>query len=164
MKFLLDSNTLIAAKNGPYHFDVCPGFWDWVLKKSGEGVVLSVTGVGEELRGGSDELAVWAATPARDLFESTENAQTVKSLVAVNTWVMQQNYKEANRAAFFAKADPLLVAHAHAHGYTVVTLESKVDAQSRKVKIPNVCEAFRVPWITPWALLRQQGARFVLYP
>ena len=33
MLFLLDSDTLIQAKNEYYGFDLCPGFWDWLDRK-----------------------------------------------------------------------------------------------------------------------------------
>jgi hypothetical protein len=40
MTYLLDTNTLIQAKNEYYGFDVCPGFWDWIDAENGrEGVV-----------------------------------------------------------------------------------------------------------------------------
>jgi hypothetical protein len=30
--FLLDSDVFIAAKNAYYAFDICPGFWNGVLR------------------------------------------------------------------------------------------------------------------------------------
>jgi hypothetical protein len=29
-RFCFDSNVLIEAKNGPYAFDIAPGFWSWL--------------------------------------------------------------------------------------------------------------------------------------
>lgn len=30
MKYLLDANIFIQAKNLQYGFDFCPAFWDWL--------------------------------------------------------------------------------------------------------------------------------------
>lgn len=59
MKYLLDSNVFIEAKNRYYAFDVCPGFWDWMDHVVAGGDVLSLAMVREELLAGNDELAKW---------------------------------------------------------------------------------------------------------
>lgn len=61
MAYLLDTNTLIQAKNEYYAFDLCPGFWDWLDEKNGAGTIFSVQAVKEELARGDDQLAQWAA-------------------------------------------------------------------------------------------------------
>jgi hypothetical protein len=60
MAYLLDANVFIEAKNRCYGFDVCAGFWDWILASHEEGAVISVENVESELVGGEDELAAWA--------------------------------------------------------------------------------------------------------
>ncbi len=160
MAYLLDSNTLIEAKNGYYHFEVCPGFWDWILSKHGEGAVLSIERVGRELADGADELSDWAVGPAAGLFVAPDEA-TVAKMTLVADWVMRRPFDEKSRARFFSKADPFLIAHALAHGHTVVTHETKVPDTSTKVKVPNVCEAFGVEWVHSFKMLRQEKARFV---
>ena len=32
MIYLLDSNTLIEAKNRYYGMTICPGYWSWVIR------------------------------------------------------------------------------------------------------------------------------------
>lgn len=59
------------------------------------------------------------------------------------------------------RADAYLVAHAHAHGHTVVTLEQPSDGV-RMVKIPNACVGLGVKYINTFELLRREGARFML--
>ncbi|WP_371440559.1 DUF4411 family protein [Aeromonas hydrophila] len=61
-----------------------------------------------------------------------------------------------------AKADPWLIAKAMTLGATVVSNESHVDALSRKVKVPNICQTFDVPCISTFKLLKLVQARFVL--
>lgn len=161
MSYLLDSNTFIEAKNGYYDFEVCPGFWDWILARNATGDVFSIDRIKVELTDGDDALSTWVVDSASHLFVSPDDG-TIAQMKRVVNWVMQQPYDEKSRANFFNKADPLLIAHAAAHGYTVITHETKVGADSRKVKLPNVCEALGVNWMHSFALLRKEQARFVL--
>lgn len=161
MAYLLDANTFMEAKNGYYHFDVCPGFWEWIMVKHGEGSVFSIEKVGQELKEGTDELSTWAVGTAGALFLPPDE-KVVAALKQVAAWVMGRSYDEKNRAAFLAKADALLVACALAHNHVVVTQEVKVPEESRKVKVPNVCEGLGVKWIHSFALLRDEKARFIL--
>jgi hypothetical protein len=62
---------------------------------------------------------------------------------------------------FADDADAYLVAHAHAHDLVVVTREQPSDG-IRQVKIPNVCVALKVKYVTPFEMLRRERARFVL--
>jgi len=58
-------------------------------------------------------------------------------------------------------ADYYLVAHAHAHKFTVVTHE--VAAQTlKRIKIPNACIGLGVRVMSPYEMLRIEKARFVL--
>jgi Domain of unknown function (DUF4411) len=163
--YLLDSNVLKEAKNRYYGFAICPGFWEWVKKGSGCALLGSVAGIRDEINDGdeSDELRIWINN-GQPLQFFAPDAATVEAMKEVTRWVMAQHYDEQNRAAFFAKADPLLVAHAMAHEGTVVTHESYVPANSRKVKIPNVCEAMDVKWINCFEMLRNENASFHLPP
>ncbi|MBA2388482.1 MAG: DUF4411 family protein [Acidimicrobiia bacterium] len=58
-------------------------------------------------------------------------------------------------------ADSYLVAHAHAHGHTVVTMEV-VSNSPRNIKVPNACVAMDVKYVNVFAMLRAERARFVL--
>lgn len=62
---------------------------------------------------------------------------------------------------FADDADAYLVAHAHAHGHTVVTLEQPSDGV-KQVKIPNACVGLGLKYINTFEMLRREGARFVL--
>ena len=64
---------------------------------------------------------------------------------------------------FLQVADYYLVAHAKAHGVTVVTHEVPRDSV-RKVQIPNVCIGLGIKFMTPYEMLRVEKARFVLGP
>ncbi len=161
MSYLLDSNTFIEAKNGYYDFTVCPGFWEWIMARHAAGDVFSIQRIGQELTDGTDELADWVVNTASGLFLAPDVA-TIEQMKKVAAWVMKQPYDEKSRAKFFAKADPFLIAHAAAHGHTVITHETRVGTDSKKVKVPNVCDALGVEWMNTFDLLRKEKARFVL--
>ena len=161
--YLLDSNVLKEAKNRYYSFGICPGFWNWLEQSSEAGLVGSVESIRMEINDGDedDDLRQWINN-GQPLEFFSPDAATVEAMKEVSRWVMMRDYDEKNRSAFFAKADPLLIAHAMAHQHTVVTHESYVPSNSKKVKIPNVCEAMEVPWINCFDMLASEQARFTL--
>ena len=72
---------------------------------------------------------------------------------------MVASYPSHQASAFLGGADPWVIAQALCDGSTVVTHESHAGPGSKKVKIPNVCEAFGVRYIKIYDLLRIRGAR-----
>ena len=159
-RYLLDSNVFIQAKNLHYGFDFVPAFWDWLLTANHEGKVASIEHVADELRAGGDELSEWAQERDETFFLPADSA-VLPALEKVSQWTSGQNYDPAAIATFLQLADYWLVAHALAHNYVVVTHE--VPAQTiRKIKIPNACIGLNIRCISPYQMLRQEKARFVL--
>jgi hypothetical protein len=160
--YLLDSNVFIQAKNGPYGLDIAPGFWSWIEQEHEAGRLFTVAKVVDELKDGADELADWV----RDMpetFALNVDAATAASLVQLSQWTASQpNYVAAARAEFLSVADYYLVAQAHALGYTVVTHERPRPDARKRILIPDACNGMKVPWMDPWQMLRNEGAKFVL--
>jgi hypothetical protein len=160
MAYLLDANVFIEAKNRYYGFDFCPAFWDWVVAEHAARRVFSVEKVGTELRAGSDVLAEWAEARG-DAFFLVPDPAVLPSLAALSTWSTSQRYAPGAITTFLEGADYYLVAQAHAHGHTVVTLEKPADSINR-VKIPSACIGLGVKTMTPFEMLRTEHTRFVL--
>lgn len=161
MAYLLDTNVFIQAKNTHYGFDFCPAFWDWIDWKSAAGSVLSINEVRDELVGGNDELADWARDRGPELFRRQDET-VAPSLAQVANWVQaNQNYFAAAKFNFLQTADYPLIAYAHAHEHIIVTHERPEDSR-KKVKIPNVCLAVNVEYVSVFAMLRRERAKFVL--
>ena len=158
--YLLDANVFIQAKNLHYGFDFCPAFWDWIDKAHAAGTVCSVDSVRAELVTGNDDLAVWARQRAGGFFLAP-SAATVPSLQATTTWARSAGYEPAAVATFLQVADYFLVAQALEHQYTVVTHEIVANT-TRRIKIPNACLGLNVQFVTPFAMLRSENAKFVL--
>ena len=158
--YLIDANVFIQAKNLHYGFDFCPAFWDWLVEQNRAGEVASIEKVADELHAGGDELADWAAARDDGFFLGPDHA-VVPALRTVSDWASGNGYEPAAVATFLQVADYWLVAHALAHDCTVVTHEVPA-ATIRKIKIPNACIGLGVPCVSPYEMLRREGARFVL--
>lgn len=160
MAYLLDSNAFIEAKKRWYGFDFCPAYWDWLDVKNQAGVVFSVERVANELLAGDDELVPWVRS-RRDSFFLRPDRGVLVSLSQLSTWASSGIYDPAAVDTFLEGADAYLVAHAHAHGFDVVTHE-RVQNPPKNIKIPNACIQVGVTHLNTFEMLRLEQARFVL--
>lgn len=160
MAYLLDANVFIEAKRLYYAPDICPAFWDWIAEQHAAGTVYSVDAIRDELMAGGDALADWVKQHD-GAFWLPPDAATLASMQAVSAWVRGQRYRRGAQNIFLQGADGLLVAHAHAHRHTVVTLEVVEDGV-KQVKIPEACAGVGVRHVNTFKLLRTERARFVL--
>lgn len=161
MRYLLDANTYIQAKNQYYGMDICPAYWDWLDLQFEQGVIASVDMIGRELRDGNDDLAIWVRDrPGHFINNDDEPTQDIFSEIVQS--VMEGNYNAGDRDNFLAKADPWIIAKAKTLGATVVTHEAVVAPNARKVKVPNICQQFDVSCLNTFQFLRELNARFVL--
>lgn len=160
MAYLLDANVFIQAKNLHYGFDFCPAFWDWLEDANRRKIVFSIEKVQNELIAGKDDLSDWVETRGSNFFLPPDE-KMLSAFSRVSQWVNSRDYDPAAVNTFFQVADYYLIAYALAHEFTIVTHE--VPAHTRKkVKIPNVCIAPGIKHMTPYEMLRREGARFIL--
>ena len=162
MAYLLDANVFIQAKNLHYGLDFCPAFWDWLIESNSNRRVFSIEKVGDEIEAGADELAAWAKARGGAFFLKPD-APLVPTLASVSAWATSQNYDPAAVSTFLQVADYYLIAHALAHGHSVVTHELS-SVSTKRIKIPNVCIGLGLKCMTPYEMLRVERARFVLGP
>lgn len=160
MAYLLDADAFIRAKRLHYGFDFCPAFWDWLVAAHAEGNVFSVEKVGDELRAGDDELSEWAGARGSAFFLPPGQAD-VPALAQVAAWVSSQDYNVQAISTFMQVADYFIVSQALAGNYTVVTHEVP-SASQRRIKIPDACIGLGIRCLTPFQMLRNEQARFVL--
>lgn len=156
--FWLDTDIFIAAKNGPYGFDIAPGFWTLIDQKAHEGVISSSMLVYHELVDESDDdLAKWAKQRSdTGLFVDPDQA-VQDSFRAIADYV-KRTYIPSQAAGFLRGADPWIIAQARALGGKVVTLEVRTPSSSKRVKIPNVCDYFNIECTDTYKMLRSLGA------
>jgi len=160
MAYLLDANVFIQAKNLHYGLDFCPAFWDWLIEANVANTVFSIEKVGDEIAAGDDELSTWAAARGPALFLKPDPA-LLPSLAWVSAWATGQGYEQAAVNTCLQIADYYLVAHALAHGHTIVTHEVAAPS-AKRIKIPNACIGVGVKCMTSSEMLRIERVRFVL--
>jgi hypothetical protein len=104
----------------------------------------------------------WAAAMPADFWleDSADSLSNIRKLAA---WANHPDrpYDQAAVSEFMSSADLRLIALAMATGGTVATREVPAPRARKKVKIPDVCEAFDVRCVTPFDSYRSLGMRLV---
>lgn len=164
MKHLLDSNTLIEAKNRYYGMSICPGYWSWLIHQHQALEIASIVQVRDELSIGNDELTQWVKENA-EIFDEASDANTQAAFASIASKMAEQIplMKPGALEDFLAGADPWLIAKAMSTGAVVVTHEAYNPQIKRKFTIPNVCEVFGVPYMNTFELLNKLEARFEMH-
>ncbi len=162
MAYLLDTNVFIQAKNLHYGFDFCPAFWEWLIAQNQAERVFSIEQVQDEIAEGADELTTWASEQGLAFFLRAD-ARVLPALTVIANWANTQSFTPAAVSTFLQVADYHLVAYALAHQHILVTHEIPANSINR-IKIPSACIANGIRWMTPYAMLRHERARFVLGP
>lgn len=163
MKYILDANTFIEAKNKYYGMAICPAYWEWLLAAHDNGHVISITFVKDEMLRQQDELTDWSKSNS-SFFKDVSDGDVQQAFAKVSHYVSSLSHmKEGAIEDFLSGADPWLIAFAMAKNFTVVTQESLVSPDvKRKIYIPNVCEALGVAYMNTFELLHELEAEFIL--
>lgn len=162
--FVLDANVFITAHQQYYRFDVCPGFWDALVRQHETQRACSIDKVRDELLALDDKLTTWAKRKALEsFFKGTTDKAVIEAFRQMVNWVQSQDQFTAEAKAEFASvADGWVVAYAKANDLTVVTHEEYAADVKRKVPIPNVCLEFKVDYVNTFEMLASMKERFVL--
>ncbi len=162
--YLVDSDVLITAKNLYYAFDICPGFWEFLLHHHREGRIFSVDRVRNELLAGrrTEDLVQWVRNEVPgEFFLAVDTEKVARVYTDIMMWVQRRpNYLDHAKAKFATGADGWLVAFAQVHGAIVVTNEQPAPASKKDVKLPDVCQEFKVPRENTFDMLRALKAQF----
>jgi hypothetical protein len=160
--YVLDSDVFMTAARSYYAFDLVPAFWYALLGNAINGRLLSIDRVKAEIDKGNDRLKQWANNDFHRWFVSTNVGSVLQHYRAIMQWaVAQHHFTDAAKDEFadVTNADPWLVAYAKATNRTVVTNEKYDPNIRRRIKIPNVCEAFAVKYVDTFQMLRALGIR-----
>lgn len=163
VRFLLDSDVLITAKNLHYNPNFCTNFWMWVAHGFQHGTVYSIDKVRDELLNGKedDPLRGWASQPALDGFflNSVPSAPKWQKLA---TWAIEHvpPFQAAAQDKFLdvKSADAWLIAFAaHNPGYVIVTNEQPAPESRKSIKLPDAAAAVGVSTMSLFDLLSQHA-------
>lgn len=159
-KYLIDSNIFITAHRQIYPFDIAPGFWEQMINKAADKIII-IENIDKELLRGEDELTEWysnnkdkfevLAIPESEVFESYGKI--------INNINENQQYNPSAKHEFASVADSWLCAYGLAYDYTIVTLEKYQEGSKKRILIPNVCKDFNISYIDLLQFMREIGFR-----
>lgn len=156
--YCIDANVLIQAWQKYYSPKLCPSYWETLNKLGAEGRLFIPSEVFKEIKKGEDDLYKW--------LKSSKIVVRPKTSMVAQNWsailakaprhqLLVDNTK--NRSL----ADPWVVAHAMTENAVVVTKEEKeTAANSKRIKIPNVCETMGIRCINDFEMIGELGVRF----
>ncbi|MYB89982.1 MAG: DUF4411 family protein [Rhodothermaceae bacterium] len=162
--FLIDSDALITAHRRYYSFDICPGFWNNLLRCHKEERIFSINRVRQELLQGNDtdELLQWVKNELPCSFFLEENStEVILAYKRIVNWAQDHpTYSDQAQAIFASSADAWLVAFAHVHDAILVTNEKSAPLSKNIVKIPDACKQFNVGHMDTFSMLRSLRVAF----
>ncbi|WP_010632948.1 DUF4411 family protein [Sporolactobacillus vineae] len=161
--YVLDTNIFVQAYKTYYSFDLAPSFWKLIVEQAKRGKILTIDRAKQEIDSYNkdDPLKKWADMKIDTWCKSTNDTKVISSYVQIIDWVMKQNsIKDYAKEEFGRICDSWIIAFAHAYSCTVVTQEKYDSNCKKRVKIPNVCEAFHVPYMGTFEMMRKLNMHF----
>ncbi|MEX0685142.1 MAG: DUF4411 family protein [Balneolales bacterium] len=157
--YILDANVLIEPWLKYYAPSFCTGYFQ-SLEKLGDMRVIGIPEmVKREIAKTEDTLFKWLDQSSIPILQGTIHVQSaLKSIYAADP----RNIKLTDTSRNRSMADPWVIAHALAEQATVVTKEEKIlIPDSKKVKIPNVCEIMGITCIQDYEFIREVNIRLM---
>lgn len=157
-KYCLDSNVLIQAWQKYYSPKYCPTYWDVLNVLGSEERIFIGKMVYDEITRTDDDLSNWLKTSNIKVNPiTTAVTQALSALYAANP-----NHKLlVDNKKGRSLADPWVISHAIVDNAIVVTKEEMVTASnSKKIKIPNVCQNMGVDCINDFEMIDQLNLSF----
>lgn len=136
-----------------YPQDVFPGLWQNIEVLIADGRINVADEVATELDRGDDDCHTRAKNTAGLIAPSDDQVLNVVGTIATDfeDW----SSETANWA------DPYVIGHAHARGWTVVTSEKlSLSPLPERTKIPSVCQHLSVPCVNFLEWVRAEGWTF----
>jgi len=157
VKYLLDANIFIQAHQTYYAFDIAPSFWDKLIRGANEDKIISIDQIKSELESShnDDLLSTWATNNFNEWFFPCSDNLVYQSYRDIIEWSQRNaQFYDTAKSEFASSADSWVLAYAKAHGCVIVTHETYDKNIKRRIKIPNVCEAFDIPYTDTFSMLR----------
>ncbi|PIT50989.1 DUF4411 family protein [Snodgrassella alvi] len=156
VKFLIDTNVFIQAKNFHYQFCFCEKFWNLILDLHERNILYSVKSVFYELtkNNNKDELVNWVTNNIPESFWLDHDKAASKYIEVIN-WAHSQKFKEKAISDFadYDAADAWLVSYAAQFDYSIISQEKSNPYAIRKIYLADVAKEFNVPYFTIYEFL-----------
>ena len=162
--YCLDANVLIQAWQKYYAPDICPDYWEILNKLGSQGRIFIPEEVKNEIvvtddeKKTEDDLSKWLKRSTIPIHKPTEQV--------IKCW---QNILQAHPLHKLlvdnikgrSLADPWVISHALDKSATVVTKENpEIAMNTKRIKIPNVCDNMGIRWIDDFTFIKELGLKF----
>ena len=158
LKYCIDTNVLIQAWQKYYSPRFCPDYWTILNELGNQGIIFIPQMVNEEILRTDDELSKWLKkSNIPVLIIDTKVTNLLKAIYAADP--SHKNLVDNTKQR--SLADPWVIAHAINENAIIVTKEEKVNAtNTSRIKIPNVCDNMKIPWINDFQFIEKLNIRF----
>jgi len=161
-RYWIDASVLIEAHRRTYPISIAISFWTWLAGQVQQGSVVAPRRVYQEIaevEDHKDELAQWMKN-RRDKGLCIALSKAVQDRVGEIQARVFESYSYPEAWDFSRGADPWIIAHAIEDKGVVVTLESDLRPDAKKVRIPDVCDIFDVKCLDMLEMMRLLKAKF----
>jgi peptidoglycan/xylan/chitin deacetylase (PgdA/CDA1 family) len=133
--------------------DVVPGYWTELDKLIVSGDLRATEEVREEIAKKHDEILEWAKQrPTLFVPIDEEIQELVREILTEHRQIIDSRRGRSG-------ADPWVIALAMMNSCAVITMEDRSYSDSRP-RIPDVCEAYGIKWLSVVDLIRIEGWQF----
>ena len=154
MRYCLDTNVFIEGWTKYWSIDTCPDYWEILDTLAGRDIIFSPIEVKREIEKIHDGLYKWISDKPHMFKDITDDVQ--KCL----RYIMSKYPRLVDSIKQRSMADPWVIAYAKAMNATVVTKENLTKQSSKRIKIPDVCNALNIPWMDDFEFANRVGIRF----
>ncbi len=161
--YIIDANIFMQAARHYYSFDFAKPFWDGLVKFAEDGRILSLDKVYDEIMRGNDALKKWSEVEFREHFKKSETIPITEHYAELCIWAESEMQYDREAKDVFMKrheADAWVIAYAKMYNCTVVTSEVYDAKITVSIPIPNVCDAFKIPYCNTYQMIRNLGFAF----
>lgn len=157
-RYCLDTNVLIQAWQKYYNPNFCPDYWTVLNELGKKGIIFLPEMVLGEIERVEDKLLKWVKSSDIQIDKISEPVtKCLQNIYLANP--IHKTLVDNTKAR--SLADPWVIAHAMNEGAVVVTKEEKVTAaNTRRIKIPNVCDNMNVRWMNDFQFIEEVGIKF----
>lgn len=157
-KYCLDANVLIQAWQKYYNPRFCPDYWDILIELGKQDKIFIPELVYEEITRTEDELSRWLKASKIPIKKITEPVTICLQKIYSANPVHKNLVDNINGRSL---ADPWVIAHSIFENAIVVTKEEKITAlNSKRIRIPNVCDNMGVRWINDFQFIDELDIKF----
>ncbi len=157
-KYCLDTNVLIEAWQKYYNPKFCPDYWRVLKELGNQDKIFIPESVFEEIIITEDDLSNWLKESNIPIAKTSNSViMCLKEIYAADP----EHKKLVDNIKGRSLADPWVIAHAMETNSTVVTKEIKETAlNSKRIRIPNVCENMGIRWINDFQFINELDIKF----